>query len=104
MDSRVTCKGTLRRSNSLSMKRARGCVHWPLSGRWNARPHYVHAGRYFEARNALQDALGRYPGDPRALYALVVACGDIGDGPCANSNNLEFEEIWHGPPLSINDL
>ncbi len=65
---------------------------------------YLRAGRYFEARSALQQSLGRYPGDPRALYALVVACGRIGDGPCANSGRLEFEEIWHGPPPNIDDL
>ncbi len=65
---------------------------------------YVRAGRYFDARDALLAALDRYPGDPRALYALVLACGHIGDGPCANSYSLEFEALWHGPPPSISDL
>jgi len=65
---------------------------------------YVRAGRYSEARSALQQSLGRYPGDPRALYALVAACGHLGDAPCASAANRNLKTIWQGPPPGINDL
>jgi len=44
---------------------------------------YIRAGRYSDARAALQETLARLPGDPRALYALALACTHLGDGPLA---------------------
>lgn len=65
---------------------------------------YVRAGRYSEARSALQQSLGRYPGDPRALYALVATCERLGDAPCTSAANRKLATIWQGPPPNINDL
>jgi len=65
---------------------------------------YFRAGRYSEARDALQEALAHAPGDPRALYVLALACNRIGDGPCATTSNSQFNAIWHGAPQDITDL
>jgi len=65
---------------------------------------YNRAGRYSDARAALQDSLARYPGDPRALYALAFACGKIADAPCATTSNTAFSAIWPEPPPSMTDF
>src|SRR5438105_15114265 len=41
------------------------------------------AGRWQEARTALEQALKAEPGQPEALYALVVCLGQLGDAPAA---------------------
>jgi hypothetical protein len=40
---------------------------------------YLRAGRYAEARQALDAALKQYPGDPRARNALAIACTHSSD-------------------------
>jgi predicted Zn-dependent protease len=40
---------------------------------------YLRAGRYAEARQALEGSLKQYPGDPRAIKALAIACSHLTD-------------------------
>ncbi|HET9392660.1 MAG TPA: tetratricopeptide repeat protein [Candidatus Rubrimentiphilum sp.] len=65
---------------------------------------YVRAGRYSDARAALQESLTRLPGDPRAFYLLALACTHLGDGPCATAANARFNAIWHEAPPTVADL
>jgi hypothetical protein len=43
---------------------------------------YIRAGRYTDARSALEATLERYPADPRALSALALACSRMNGGAC----------------------
>jgi tetratricopeptide (TPR) repeat protein len=43
---------------------------------------YIRAGRYADARQALEASLQRYPGDPRAQSALTLACSKLNAGAC----------------------
>lgn len=65
---------------------------------------YDRAGRYAEARDALNAALLLHPGDPRALYTLFDVCSHTGDGPCSQKTSAEFHTLWHGPPPVLTDL
>lgn len=65
---------------------------------------YDRAGHYTEARDVLEKAVTLHPDDPRALYALLYACAQIGDGPCSTAASQEFHAVWHGPPPNLTDL
>ena len=47
---------------------------------------YIRAGRYPEARQALDASLQLYPGDPRALAALTLACSHLSDAACKQAS------------------
>ncbi len=47
---------------------------------------YIRAGRYREAHQALDASLQRYPGDPRALAALAIACSHLSDAECKRAS------------------